>query len=71
MKRTLFFALLVCSLPALTALLGIYEHGTVIRMHMGECALLHPGFVLRFGGPQAQTEENCPEYTLVADQVIL
>jgi hypothetical protein len=70
MKRTLSFTLLFCSLPSLAAPLGIYQHGTVIRMHMGECALMHRRFVSTFGEPRGQTAETCPEYTLVTEKVV-
>jgi len=56
---------------ALAAPLGIYQHGTVVRMRMGECMLMHRSFISAFGPPQAAAvEENCPEYTLVTDKVV-
>ena len=72
MKRTLLLALVICSVPAfLAAQIGIYQHGTVVRMHMGDCAAMHRGFMQNFGAPQAQAmEESCPEYTLVSDKVV-
>src|SRR5271165_6507051 len=55
MKRTLLLALVICSVPAfLAAQIGIYQHGTVVRMHMGDCAAMHRGFMQNFGAPQAQ-----------------
>lgn len=72
MKRTLLLALVLCSLLAFAAPLGIYQHGTVIRMHMGDCVLVHHGFMAAFGPPQQaqMAEESCPEYTLVTDKVV-
>ncbi|MGO9087855.1 MAG: hypothetical protein ACLP6G_16270 [Terriglobales bacterium] len=50
---------------------GVYQHGTVVRMRMGECTLSHRGFMVAFGGPAGQMpEETCPEYTLVSDKVV-
>jgi hypothetical protein len=56
---------------AVAAPIGIYQHGTVIRMRMGDCMLTHRGFVNAFGPPQAAANEGaCPEYTLVTDKVV-
>lgn len=50
---------------------GAYQHGTVVRMRMGDCMLTHRGFMNQFGPPQAATiDEGCPEYTLVTDKVV-
>ncbi len=71
MKRTLLLALLLTSLPLFASPLGIYQHGTVIRMRMGDCTLTHRGFVTNFGTPQGQLPaETCPEYTLLTDKVV-
>ncbi|MGA3089092.1 MAG: hypothetical protein ABSD75_10795 [Terriglobales bacterium] len=73
MKSALFLALvlLLTAVPlALAAPIGIYQQGTVVRMHMGDCMLAHHGLVT-FGPAQgAVAEENCPEYTLVTDKVV-
>jgi hypothetical protein len=71
---TKIFALCLMS-AAFTALsaaqLGIYQHGSVVRMHMGDCILAHHGFAATFGGPAAATpQEFCPEYTLVSNDVV-
>lgn len=51
--------------------IGAYQHGTVVRMHMGDCTLTHRGFMNQFGPPQAAAvDEDCPEYTLVTDKVV-
>jgi hypothetical protein len=51
--------------------IGIYQHGTVIRMRMGDCMLTHSGFITAFGPPQSQVPEgSCPEYTLLTDKVV-
>ena len=71
--KSLLLLLLVWSSVALAwaAPLGIYQHGTVVRMRMGDCMLTHGGFMKAFGPPQAAaTEESCPEYTLVTDKVV-
>jgi hypothetical protein len=72
MKSTLLLVLVLTSVSvALAAPLGIYQHGTVVRMRMGDCALMHRGFMNAFGPPQAAVaEEACPEYTLVTDKVV-
>ena len=71
MKFTLRLALVLTSISvALAAPLGIYQHGTVIRMHMGDCAPTHRGFMTTFG-PQASGDEGgCPEYVLMTDKVV-
>jgi hypothetical protein len=56
---------------AAAAPLGRYQHGTVIRMRMGDCALTRGGFMTAFGPPQTAANEGvCPEYTLVTDKVV-
>ena len=32
---------------AMAAPIGIYQHGTVVRMRMGDCMLVHRGFITR------------------------
>ena len=71
MKRTMFLAVLFCCSWASAAPLGIYQHGTVIRMRMGDCALAHRGFISNFGPQQGPVlVENCPEYTLLSEKVV-
>jgi hypothetical protein len=72
MKPTFSLLLLFCALPGLLAAqTGIYQHGTVVRMHMGDCILAHHGFMVALGGPSTPMEqESCPEYTLVSDNVV-
>jgi hypothetical protein len=72
MKSLLLLVLVLSSVAVVWAApLGIYQHGTVVRMRMGDCALMHRGFMNQFGPPQAAAaEESCPEYTLVADKVV-
>jgi hypothetical protein len=72
MKSILLLALVLSSVAVVWAApLGIYQHGTVVRMRMGDCMLMHRGFMNQFGPPQAAAaEESCPEYTLVADKVV-
>jgi|SRR5271165_1684730 len=70
LARSLLF--LLCGLPGLLAAqIGIYQHGTVVRMHMGDCILAQRGLMATFGGPATATgQEACPEYTLVSDSVV-
>jgi hypothetical protein len=72
LKFTLRLALVLTSISvALAAPLGIYQHGTVIRMRMGDCALTHRGFMTTFGPPPASGDEGaCPEYVLMTDKVV-
>jgi hypothetical protein len=72
MKRALSLIFLFCSLPGLLAAqFGIYQHGAVVRMHMGDCILAHHGFMTTFGAPAIpQLTEACPEYTLVSTNVV-
>ena len=71
----LWLILALCSVPgAWAGPLGVYQHGTVVRMRTGDCTLSHRGFLAAFGGPAAQAAEmaveTCPEYTLVSDKVV-
>jgi len=72
MKCTWLLALVLSGISvALAAPIGIYQHGTVVRMRMGDCMVMHRGFMTQFGPPQAaMVEEDCPEYTLVTDKVV-
>jgi hypothetical protein len=55
----------------LVAQLGVYQHGTVVRMHMGECIAAGHGFMVALGGPSGPMgPEPCPEYTPVSDHVV-
>jgi hypothetical protein len=48
-----------------------YQRGTVVRMRMGDCMLVHKAFMTTFGPPQAAPSEgDCPEYTLLTDKVV-
>jgi hypothetical protein len=72
MKHALSLIFLFYILPGLlVAQLGIYQHGSVVRMHMGDCILAHHGFMVAFGGPSTpESQESCPEYTLVSNSVV-
>jgi len=69
---TLWVIFTVCTVPAAWAgPFGIYQHGTVVRMRMGDCLPAHHGFMVAFGGQAAQMPvEVCPEYTLISDKVV-
>jgi hypothetical protein len=71
MTRLLPLVLLLGMVPrADAATISGYQHGIVVRMHMGDCMLAHHSFMGSFGPPQAPVEEACPEYTLVSDKVV-
>jgi hypothetical protein len=72
MKCALSLVFLFCSLPnLLAAQIGIYQHGSVVRMHMGDCILAPRGFMMAFGGPAGPaSQESCPEYTLISNTVV-
>ncbi len=72
MKYVLSLIVLCCSLPnSQAAQIGIYQHGTVVRMHMGDCILAPHGFMTTFGAPSApESQESCPQYTLVSNNVV-
>jgi hypothetical protein len=72
MKKELALMVALCSMPLAGAdQLGIYQHGTVVRMRMGDCAFSHHGFMTALGGQAAQIPADiCPEYTLVSDKVV-
>ncbi|MGB8013040.1 MAG: hypothetical protein WCF68_15610 [Terriglobales bacterium] len=56
---------------ASAAPVGKYQHGTVVRVHMGDCMAMHRGFMDQFGSSQETVvDESCPEYTLVTDKVV-
>jgi len=72
MKPILCSFIFFCAVNALAAQhLGIYEHGTVVRMRTGNCMAPTHGFMATIGGPPVQMgAEACPEYTLVSDKVV-
>ncbi len=72
MKSTLFLMFVLCGMTlAFAAPIGAYRQGTVVRMHMGDCQLMHRGFMNQFGPPQqVGIEDSCPEYTLLTDKVV-
>lgn len=71
MIRVLLFALVLSNVPlSMAATASDYQHGVVVRMHMGDCVLAHHSFTNSFGPPQAPVEEACLEYTLISDKVV-
>lgn len=73
MKPILAIGLLYCGLSAFVVAqeIGAYQHGSVIRMHMGDCVLGQHGFMTAFGPPAApMSGESCPEYTLLSKDVV-
>ncbi len=71
-KCTLGLILVFSSFQAWAASpLGVYQHGTVVRMEMADCLPSHHGFMASFGPPAVQAgSEACPEYVLVSDKVV-
>lgn len=72
MKYSLSLVFLLCALPNfLAAQIGIYQHGSVVRMKMGDCILAPHGFMSSFGATAApQNEASCPQYTLLSNEVV-
>lgn len=72
MKNALCLMVVLCSLHAAGAdRLGVYQHGTVIRMRMGDCMASPKGFMVTMGGTSTVIAgDACPEYTLVSDKVV-
>jgi len=72
MKPALCLIVAVCGLQAAQAqAFGVYQHGTVVRMRMGDCMASRHGFMVAMSGaPAPMTADACPEYTLVADKVV-
>jgi hypothetical protein len=72
MKLTWWLVLASCTVPIAQAQhLGVYQHGTVVRMRMGDCLISHHGFMATMGGSQTQMlPDACPEYTLLSDKVV-
>ena len=73
MKKIVLLSFILSSLPlAMAGDIGMYQHGSVVRMHMGDCMLAHHGFMVAFGGASSMPEpqDACPEYTLVTPNVV-
>jgi hypothetical protein len=73
MKSALLLIVATCAVPAFPIEhFGVYQHGTVVRMRMGECGVVHHSFMVAMAGPQAGPvdEGTCPEYTLVSEKVV-
>jgi hypothetical protein len=71
MKKGLMLWVLAVGLPCtVAAQIGMYQHGSVVRMQMGDCMLARHGMMVAFGPPAVQGQDSCPEYTLVATNVV-
>ena len=67
---TIVFIVLLLAICAVSQQIGVYQQGTIVKMHMGECLPDH-GFAAAFSGnSRPQATEFCPEYTLVGDKVV-
>jgi hypothetical protein len=67
-KTAVLAALTLCSVQIAWA--GVYQHGTVVRMRMGDCLPVHHGFMVAMGGAPQMQAEACPEYTLISEKVV-
>lgn len=71
MRRVVLLMVLLNALTFPQTGIGIYQRGTVVRMHMGECTLSRHGFMTTaFGPPSTPDTGSCPEYTLVSPSVV-
>jgi len=73
MKQTLWLILLCSTLPVFGVTKNSpYQHGTVVRMRMGECLASHRfmAALSGSGSAQQQSAESCPEYTLMTEKVV-
>jgi hypothetical protein len=70
MKRFTLILVIWGATSLASAQIGMYQHGSVVRMHMGDCVLAHHGFMVAFGGPSSEPQEFCPEFTLVSSKVV-
>ena len=71
MKHKLLLIVVCCTFPfAWGEHLGVYQHGTVVRMRMGECVFAHRGFMASMAGQGQISPDVCPEYTLVSEKVV-
>jgi len=69
-RLLLIVVLFTCTLAGAEHL-GIYQHGTVVRMRMDECVFAHRGFMATMAGQPVQISPDfCPEYTLVSEKVV-
>jgi hypothetical protein len=71
MKGAFSLIVLFCSLQTFVmAQTSLYQHGTVVRMHLGECLAQRRLMAALSGNSAPQATEPCPEYTLVSDKVV-
>jgi hypothetical protein len=65
MKHTLLLVVVFCTFPFAGAEhLGVYQHGTVVRMRTGECVFAHRGFMAAMAEQAGQISPDiCLEYT--------
>ena len=71
MRRAFWLILVFCNPQTIQAeQLGVYQHGTVVRMRMGDCPFARHGFIAAMGGPAPLDADDCPEYTLISEKVV-
>jgi hypothetical protein len=71
MKRLLLIVFLLSTSTFLFAQRREHQQGTIVRMRMTDCLGSQHGFMAAMSGSgKMETGELCPEYVLVADQVV-
>jgi hypothetical protein len=70
LRLVLWSFLLLLATIATAEQIGAYHHGTIVRMHMGNCLPDHGITAALSGNSRPQATEVCPEYTLVSDKVV-
>lgn len=66
----LYGALVFLTITSAAQQIGVYQHGTIVRMHMGDCLPDHGIVAALSGNSRPQALEVCPEYTLVGEKVV-
>lgn len=71
MKPVLFSIALLLMLPTLVAAQAHKnQEGTIVRMRMTDCLGPEHGFMAAMSGGKVEPGALCPEYVLIADQVV-
>ena len=71
MKRTLYCIVLLIVPAFVSAQNYARQEGTIVRMRMTDCLGPQHGFMAAMsGGGNTEAQAFCPEYVLVADQVV-
>ena len=71
MKRLIFLLVfLLLSAILLSAQARPYQQGTVIRMRIADCSVVHSRVAALAGMPAQNLGDTCPEYTVMSDKVV-